>query len=134
VPIEPSSVPTIHCDGSEYFTGVGLPWKIWIINLLEPYFIHQRIRLKVTFYTKEKCSLCELAYTMIIDLREDISFELKIVDITKSDDVWEAYHEMIPVVEIEEEKLWGRINESELLKLLSSKKYACARNSLASKI
>ncbi len=78
--------------------------------------------LKVTFYTKEKCSLCELAYAMIIDLREEISFELEIVDITKSDDAWEAYHEMIPVVEIGEEKLWGRINESELVKLLSSRK------------
>ena len=78
--------------------------------------------MKVTFYTKEKCSLCELAYSMIIDLREEISFELKLVDITKFDDAWEAYHEMIPVVEVGEEKLWGRINESELIELLSSKK------------
>ena len=75
----------------------------------------------MTFYTKENCSLCELAYAMIIELREEISFELKIIDITKSDDAWEVYHEMIPVVEIGEEKLWGRINESELVKLLSSK-------------
>ena len=76
----------------------------------------------MTFYTKEKCSLCELAYAMIIDLREEISFELKLVDITKFDDAWEAYHEMIPVVEVGEETLWGRINESELIELLSSKK------------
>ncbi len=78
--------------------------------------------MKVTFYTKEKCSLCELAYEMLLDLREEISFELKLVDISKSDDAWEAYQDMIPVVEIGEEKLWGRINENELIKLLSSKK------------
>ncbi len=46
--------------------------------------------MKVTFYTKERCSLCELAFAMILDLREEISFELKIVDITMSDDAWEA--------------------------------------------
>ncbi len=78
--------------------------------------------MKVTFYTKEKCGLCEIAYAMIIDLREEISFELEIVDVTKSDNAWEAYREMIPVVEVGEEKLWGRINESELIELLSSKK------------
>lgn len=70
--------------------------------------------LKVTFYTKENCSLCDLAREMIMDLREDSSFELETVDITESPDAWEAYREKIPVIEVGEEILWGRIDEGEL--------------------
>jgi len=70
--------------------------------------------LKVTFYTKENCSLCDLAREMIRDLREDFSFELETVDITKSPNAWEEYREKIPVIEIGEEILWGRIDEGEL--------------------
>jgi glutaredoxin len=70
--------------------------------------------LKVTFYTKENCSLCDLAHEMMRDLREDASFELETVDITKSPDAWEAYREMIPVIQVGEEILWGRIDEREL--------------------
>ncbi len=70
--------------------------------------------MKVTFYTKENCSLCDLAREMIRDLREDASFELETVDITKSPDAWEAYREKIPVIEVGAEILWGRIDEGEL--------------------
>ena len=78
--------------------------------------------LKVTFYTKENCSLCDLAHEIIRDLREDASFELETVDITKSPDTWSAYHEMIPVVKVGEEILWGRIDEDELKLFLLGKK------------
>lgn len=77
--------------------------------------------MKVTFYTKENCSLCDLAREMIIDLREDASFELETVDITKSQDAWAAYREKIPVIEIGEEILWGRIDEGELRDFLLRK-------------
>ena len=78
--------------------------------------------LKVTLYTKENCSLCDLAGEMIRDLREDASFELETVDITKSPDTWAAYREMIPVVKVGEEVLWGRIDEEELKLFLLGKK------------
>ena len=74
--------------------------------------------MKVTFYTKENCSLCDLAREMIRDLREDASFELETVDITESADTWETYREKIPVIEVGEEILWGRIDEGELRDLL----------------
>jgi glutaredoxin len=77
--------------------------------------------LKVTFYTKENCSLCDLAHEMMRDLREDASFELETVDITKSPDAWEAYREMIPVIQVGEEILWGRIDERELRDFLLGK-------------
>ncbi len=77
--------------------------------------------MKVTFYTKETCSLCDLAREMIRDLRDDASFELETVDITKSPDAWAAYREKIPVIEVGEEILWGRIDEGELRDLLLGK-------------
>ena len=77
--------------------------------------------MKVTFYTKENCSLCDLAREMIRDLRDDASFELEMVDITKSPDAWAAYREKIPVIEIGEEILWGRIDEDELRDFLLRK-------------
>ncbi len=77
--------------------------------------------MKVTFYTKENCSLCDLVREMITDLRDDASFELETVDITKSPDAWEAYREKIPVIEIGEEILWGRIDEGELRDFLLRK-------------
>jgi len=70
--------------------------------------------LKVTFYTKENCSLCDLAREMIMDIRKDSSFELETVNIAESPDAWEAYREKIPVIEVGEEILWGRIDEGEL--------------------
>jgi glutaredoxin len=78
--------------------------------------------LRVSFYTKENCSLCDLAREMITDLREDVSFELQTVDITKSPDAWEAYREMIPVVKVGEEILWGRIDEGTLRDFVLGKK------------
>jgi hypothetical protein len=50
---------------------------------------------------------------MIRDLREETPFELEAVDITKSPDAWETYREMIPVIRVGEEILWGRIDEGE---------------------
>ncbi len=77
--------------------------------------------LKVTFYTKENCSLCDLVREMIRDLRDDASFELEAVDITKSPGAWEAYREKIPVIVVGEEILWGRIDEGELRDMLLGK-------------
>ncbi len=77
--------------------------------------------MKVTFYTKENCSLCDVAREMIRDLRDYASFELETVDITKSPDAWGTYREMIPVIEVGAEILWGRIDERELRDLLLGK-------------
>ena len=75
----------------------------------------------MAFYTKENCSLCDLAHEMLRSLRQDAPFELETVDITESQDVWEAYREIIPVIEIGEKTLWGRIDEGELRALLLGK-------------
>ena len=77
--------------------------------------------MKVTFYTKENCSLCDLAREMLRDLREDVSFELEAVDVEKSPDAWDAFRKMIPVIQVGEEILWGRIDEGELKAFLLGK-------------
>ena len=71
-------------------------------------------RLKVTFYTKNECTLCNLVLDMLRDLREELSFEFYIVDITRSLDAWRLYWDKVPVIEAGEEILSGRIDESEL--------------------
>ena len=77
--------------------------------------------MKVTFYTKDNCSLCDLAREMLDDLRDDPSFELNLIDITKAPDAWEEYHEMIPVIRVGDDILWGRIDENELREFLKIK-------------
>ena len=77
--------------------------------------------MKVTFYTKENCSLCDLAREMLGDLRDDASLEIEAVDITKSPEAWAEYREMIPVVEVGDDILWGRIDEDELREFLLNK-------------
>ena len=49
--------------------------------------------MKATFYTKDNCSLRDLAHEMMIDLREEESFELEMIDITKSPETWGANRE-----------------------------------------
>ena len=70
--------------------------------------------MKVTFYTKNECTFCNLSLDMLRDLREALSLEFYIVDITGSLDAWRLYWDKIPVIEAGEEILSGRINESEL--------------------
>ena len=77
--------------------------------------------MKVIFYTKENCTLCDLALEMIRDLGEEASFELETIDITESPDVWETYWDKIPVIMMGEEVLWGRIDEGELKDFLMGK-------------
>jgi glutaredoxin len=78
--------------------------------------------LKVTFYTKENCSLCDMAREMLDDLRDYAWLEIEAVDVTKSPDAWAEYREMIPVIEVGDDILWGRIDENELREVLINKK------------
>lgn len=54
----------------------------------------------VIFYTKENCSLCDDARTLLDLLKNDYSFQLEERDIYTNDEWLEAYQLMIPVVKI----------------------------------
>jgi glutaredoxin len=77
--------------------------------------------LRLTFYTKDHCSLCEKAFHLLQELRQEYGFELDVVDITQSEKAWEAFRHMVPVVSMAGEvKAFGRIDEDELRAILQT--------------
>lgn len=59
----------------------------------------------VHFYTKENCSLCEEAYTLLKMFQHDYQFTIEKRDIYKNDDWLEKYQLLIPVIEIKDKLL-----------------------------
>jgi glutaredoxin len=55
----------------------------------------------VVLYTARGCHLCERARRVLAELREDVAFELREVDITGDDELEARYRELLPVVEID---------------------------------
>ncbi|AIF44106.1 glutaredoxin family protein [Virgibacillus sp. SK37] len=56
--------------------------------------------LKVVFYTKEVCSLCDDAKALLHMLQHDYPFEIEERDIYTNDDWLERYQLLIPFVKI----------------------------------
>lgn len=78
--------------------------------------------LRLTFYTKDNCSLCEEALDLLQGLRQEYGFELDVVDITQSEKAWEAFRHMVPVVSIGGEvKAFGRIEEYQMRAIIENR-------------
>jgi len=76
---------------------------------------------KVTLYTREGCHLCEDAEEVLRLLREEIPFEMELVDITQDEDLYQKYKYEIPVVLINGvEVARYRIDKDQILHLLKS--------------
>jgi glutaredoxin len=74
---------------------------------------------KITFYSKENCSLCDKGLAILQDIQKEISFNLEIVDIYKDDQLLELYQIMIPVVKIEDELVsYGILEKDRIRKRL----------------
>jgi glutaredoxin len=58
----------------------------------------------VLVFTGRGCHLCDAALDVIRAVREDIAFELRIIEIDGNDDLEERYRELLPVVEIDGER------------------------------
>lgn len=56
--------------------------------------------MKVVFYTKEVCSLCEEALALLLMFKNDYPFELEERDIYTNDEWLETYQLKIPVIEV----------------------------------
>lgn len=56
--------------------------------------------MKVIFYTKEVCSLCDDALALVLMFQQEYSFELEERDIYAKDAWLEKYQLRIPVVEV----------------------------------
>lgn len=58
--------------------------------------------VKVEFYTKDNCSLCEDAYALLMLFQKYYSFTLEERDIYTNDEWLEYYQLLIPAVKIED--------------------------------
>lgn len=59
--------------------------------------------MKLTYYTRKQCQLCDDGKLVLQLLQKQYSFEIKEVNIDESDELTEQFGLMIPVVEIERE-------------------------------
>ena len=79
--------------------------------------------VKMTFYYKAGCWLCDTAQEMLNGLREQYDMEVSNVDITSDDGLYELYRFDIPVFEFNDgSTLHGRIRKKDLLQKLEENK------------
>ncbi|MBV9256719.1 MAG: glutaredoxin family protein [Ktedonobacteraceae bacterium] len=77
--------------------------------------------LRVTFYTKAGCHLCEDARDMLDEIATQKTYELTEIDIRRDPEIFEQYRYRIPVIVINETLVAeGRIEYSELLDAFDS--------------
>ena len=76
----------------------------------------------ITFYTRERCSLCDKAKAVVDRVRATHDFELEVLDLDKeaSPDKLAAYTHEVPVVELDGRKIMKyEVDEARLVRLLS---------------
>jgi len=59
----------------------------------------------IIFYTKDNCSLCDDALSILSLFQQDYFFEIQFRDIYSNDDWLENYQLLIPVIDINGEQL-----------------------------
>ncbi|MFC1729896.1 glutaredoxin family protein [candidate division KSB1 bacterium] len=68
---------------------------------------------RVRFYTKKNCSLCLAAHNVIQKVAGEIHFDLEVIDITSEKSLYREYIEKIPVIYINDNKIFQYfINEN----------------------
>jgi glutaredoxin len=71
--------------------------------------------LRVIFYTKPGCHLCDEAREHLEDLAADVELELSEIDIRSDDALFERYRYRIPVIVVDGvERLEGRISADDV--------------------
>jgi len=61
--------------------------------------------MKLNYYSRPGCSLCEEGLVTLKLLQSDFQFEMNIINIEENDDLHAKYMLMIPVVEKDDEVL-----------------------------
>ncbi len=80
-------------------------------------------KLKVVFYTKAGCHLCDDARDLLEDVAADIPYDLTEIDIRSDLSIFELYRYRIPVIIINDQTtVEGRINQTDLLKAFASQR------------
>ncbi len=75
--------------------------------------------LQVRLYTKKDCSLCVVAKETILRVQKKIPFDFQEVDIESEEDLYERFKYEIPVVFINDQRVFTyRVNGKELKRIL----------------
>ncbi|MFO0753598.1 MAG: glutaredoxin family protein [Thermodesulfovibrionales bacterium] len=79
--------------------------------------------VRLTYYFKGGCCICDTAEEMLNGLREKYALEIKKVSIESDDELYELYRFDIPVFEFRDgSTLHGRIKKKDLLRKLEENK------------
>ena len=57
-------------------------------------------KMVVTFYTKPGCHLCDNAYLQLESLKQDTEFEIEVVDIRSTDELYAEFRATIPAIKV----------------------------------
>ncbi len=75
--------------------------------------------LQITFYTRAGCQLCDEALELLRDYGKKYPLTIQEIDVDSQPELADRYGDKVPVLEIEgKPRLWGRINEVLLRRLL----------------
>jgi hypothetical protein len=75
--------------------------------------------LRITFYTKDDCELCQAAKATLLAVQHELGFALDEIDITTDPALYEAFHAEIPVGYLDGRKLFKfRIDAAQLRRQL----------------
>ncbi|MFM9151769.1 MAG: glutaredoxin family protein [Candidatus Planktophila sp.] len=55
----------------------------------------------VTIYSRKGCHLCQDAYQLLESVREELAFELEIIDIDEDQTLINLYSDQVPVIHID---------------------------------
>lgn len=76
---------------------------------------------RITLYSKDSCSLCEIAKGIIERLSREYKFEFESVDIVENEDLYESYKNDVPVISVNGREIFrGRISEQLLKSILEN--------------
>ena len=56
---------------------------------------------KVTIYSRQRCHLCEDAENTLKSLREELNFEIEVIDIDEDAELVKLYSDQVPVIHID---------------------------------
>lgn len=74
----------------------------------------------MVLYTREGCSLCRTAKSVLLRVKRQLPFEFREVDIGSEGELYEEHRYDIPVVEIDGRRAFRhRVDPEELMKVLS---------------
>ncbi|KAA3600101.1 MAG: glutaredoxin family protein [Calditrichaeota bacterium] len=71
--------------------------------------------IKIDIYSKEDCSLCEVAKAEILKFKGKYNFQINEIDITKDSEIFEKFKYEIPVIFVNGKKLFKYKVEPERL-------------------